>query len=131
MHVQPQWAGKHLLPPLIDKKWKEPKTTPCLIALVRRVAKLCDTGLWACHCAEELTLWQIRLLSHREKLAYECLWLADLSCEAAAGKIFNFSLLLLMVYHSDLRTSLFHIVLTQAEINWFVTCLFDKDLLNA
>jgi hypothetical protein len=32
-----------------------------------------------------------------------------------------------MIYHSDLITSLFPTILTQAEINWFVARLFDKD----
>jgi hypothetical protein len=32
-----------------------------------------------------------------------------------------------MICHSDLINSLFHIVLTQAEIDWFVARLFDKD----
>jgi hypothetical protein len=45
MHVQPQWANMHLLPPLIDKKRGEPKMTPHLVALVRRVAELRDSSL--------------------------------------------------------------------------------------
>jgi hypothetical protein len=32
-----------------------------------------------------------------------------------------------MICHSDLITSLFQIVLTQAKIIWFVARLFDKD----
>jgi hypothetical protein len=47
MHVPPQWVNKHLLPPLIDNKRGESKTTPRLVALVKRVAKLHDTDLRA------------------------------------------------------------------------------------
>jgi hypothetical protein len=56
MHVEPQWVNMHLLPSHIDKKWGEPKVTPCLAALVKRVTELHATGLRACHCAEEFTL---------------------------------------------------------------------------
>jgi hypothetical protein len=52
MHIQPQWVNMHLLPPLIDKKRGEPKMTLLLAALVRRVAALHDSSLWARHCAE-------------------------------------------------------------------------------
>jgi hypothetical protein len=45
MHVELPWVNKHLLPPLIDDKRKEPKMTPRLTSLVKRVAKLCDIGL--------------------------------------------------------------------------------------
>jgi hypothetical protein len=72
VHDLPQWANKHLLPPHIDEKWGEPKMTPRLATLVKRVTELCQAGLWACHYAEEFTLWRIHLLSHWEKLAYEC-----------------------------------------------------------
>jgi hypothetical protein len=66
--------------------------TPRLAALVKRVAELCDFSLRVRRCAEEFTLRQIYPLGHREKLVYECPWLADPSCEPAAGKIFNFAL---------------------------------------
>jgi hypothetical protein len=56
MHVPRQWVNKHLLPPLIDNKWGEPKMTPRLAALVKWVVELRDGGLWACHCTEEFTL---------------------------------------------------------------------------
>jgi hypothetical protein len=62
--------------------------TPRLAALVNRVAEFCEAGLKACHCVEEFTLWQIRPLGGREKLAFECSRLADPNREAAAGKIF-------------------------------------------
>jgi hypothetical protein len=81
----------HFLPPLIDKKWGEPKMTLRLAALVKWVAELRDSGLWAHHCAKEFTLRRIRHLGHREKLAYECTRLPDPSREPAAGRIFNFA----------------------------------------
>jgi hypothetical protein len=62
--------------------------SPRLAALVNRVAELCEAGLKACHCAEEFTLWRIRPLGGREKLAFECPRLADPNREAADGKIF-------------------------------------------
>jgi hypothetical protein len=83
MHVQPQWANRHLLPPLIDKKRGEPKMTPRLAALGKQVAELHNYGLQACHYAEEFTLRWICPLGHQE--------LADPSHESAAGKIFNFA----------------------------------------
>jgi hypothetical protein len=52
----PQWVNKHLLSPLIDDKQGEPEATPHLAMLVKRVAELYDTGLRACHYAEEFTL---------------------------------------------------------------------------
>jgi hypothetical protein len=63
--------------------------TPHLVALVKRVAELCDIGLRVCHCVEEFTLQHIRPLDRWEKLAYDCPWLADASREPAAGKMFN------------------------------------------
>jgi hypothetical protein len=36
-----------------------------------------------------------------------------------------------MICHFDMINSLFCTVLTQAEINWFVAYLFDKDLPTA
>jgi hypothetical protein len=62
MHVQPQWANRHLLPPLIDKKRGELKMTPRLATFVRWVVELHDFGLWVCHYAEEFTLRWIRPL---------------------------------------------------------------------
>jgi hypothetical protein len=91
MHVQPQWANMHLLPSLIDDKQGEPKMTPCLAALVKRVTELYDSGLWVCHYVEEFTLQRIHPLSRREKLAYECPQLANPSCEPSVGRILNFS----------------------------------------
>jgi hypothetical protein len=65
--------------------------TSRLTTLVKRVAKLHDTGLWACHCAEEFTLRWIHPLDHREKLAFKFSRLADLSRESASGKKFILS----------------------------------------
>jgi hypothetical protein len=87
MHVLPQWTNKHLLPPHIDDKWGELEVTPRLPALVKWVTKLCQLGLRACHCAEEFTLRWICRLSYREKLADECLWLADPNRNHADSKI--------------------------------------------
>jgi hypothetical protein len=89
MHVQPQWVNKLMFPPFIKDKRGEPTMTPRLVALVKRVAELRETGLKACHCAEEFTLWRIRPLGRREKHALDCSRLADPSREPADGKIFN------------------------------------------
>jgi hypothetical protein len=78
----------HLLPPLIDDKWREPKMTPCLATLVKQVAELCDTGLRACHCVEKFTHRRIHPLGHQEKLAFEFPRRADPSREPASGMIF-------------------------------------------
>jgi hypothetical protein len=45
MHVPPQWANRHLLPPLIKKKWGKPEMTPHLASLVKRVTELRAAGL--------------------------------------------------------------------------------------
>jgi hypothetical protein len=55
MHVEPQWVNMHLLLLLIDDKRGEPKMTPRLTTLVKRVAELHNIGLRACHCDEEFT----------------------------------------------------------------------------
>jgi hypothetical protein len=88
MHVEPQWANMHLLPPLIDDKRGEPKVTPRLITLVKRVAELCNAGLRACQCVEEFTLRWIRPLGRWEKLAFECPRLTDPSRKPTSGKMF-------------------------------------------
>jgi hypothetical protein len=56
MHVQSQWVNKLLFPLFIKEKLGELLMTPCLAALVKRVAELCEAGLKACHCGEEFTL---------------------------------------------------------------------------
>jgi hypothetical protein len=57
-----------------------------LKALVKRVIKLCEADLEACHCAEEFILWRIHPLGRREKLAFECLWFADPNPNPSSGK---------------------------------------------
>jgi hypothetical protein len=57
-----------------------------LKALVKRVVKLCEADLEACHCAEEFILWRIHPLGRREKLAFECLWFADPNHNPSSGK---------------------------------------------
>jgi hypothetical protein len=81
-------VNMHLVPPQIDEKRGEPKMTPRMIALVKRVAEFCDVGLRACHRAEEFTRRWIRPLGHWEKLDYECPRLSDPSDEPTVGKIF-------------------------------------------
>jgi hypothetical protein len=77
---------------LVENKGKEPETTPCLEALVKRVIELHWAGLEVCHCAEEFTLRRILPLDRREKLAFECPWLANPNRDPLAGKILNFLL---------------------------------------
>jgi hypothetical protein len=91
MHVQPQWANMHFLPSLIDKKRGETKMTPHLAALVKRVVELHNSSLRAHHCAEEFTVRRFRPLGQWEKLACECLWLANPNHEPTVGRIFNFT----------------------------------------
>jgi hypothetical protein len=123
MHVQPHWVNKLLFPPFIDDKQSELN----LADLVKRVPELREDGLRACHYAEEFTLQRLRPLGRREKLAYECSWLADPSHEPAAGKIFTLTFYLLMVYFLDLICSVSYIALAQEEIDQLVAHLFDKD----
>jgi hypothetical protein len=91
MHVEPQWANKHLLPPLIKNKWGEPKMALRLAALVKWLAELRNAGHRAFHYIEEFTLRRISPLDHREKLTYLCPHLADPSRKPVASKIFNFT----------------------------------------
>jgi hypothetical protein len=72
IHTEPQWTNKHLLPPHVEDKRKEPEMTPRLKALVKRVIELRQADLEACHYIEEFTLWRICPLGHREKLAFYC-----------------------------------------------------------
>jgi hypothetical protein len=62
MHVQLQWVNKLLFLPFIKDKWGEPPMTPRWAALVKRVAKLRETGLKACHCAKEFIQKSFTLL---------------------------------------------------------------------
>jgi hypothetical protein len=56
MHVEPQWVNKLLFPPKVKDKRGDPKVTPRLAVLIKRVAELRQAGLKACHCAKEFTL---------------------------------------------------------------------------
>jgi hypothetical protein len=96
-----KWTNKHLLPLQVEDKQKEPEMTPRLKALVKWVTELRQAGLEVCHYAEEFTLRRIRPLGHREKLAFECSWLADPNRDPLAGKILNL-LLLSMHQYCDL-----------------------------
>jgi hypothetical protein len=127
MHIEPQWVNKLLFPPFVKDKWGEPPMTPRLAALVKQVAELCEAGLKYCHCAEEFTIQQIHPLGCREKLAFECLWLADPNREPADGKIFILQVLLVMICYSDLIHYFFCLALTKTEIDRLVGHLFDKD----
>jgi hypothetical protein len=60
IHSEIQWMNKHLLLPQVEDKRKEPEMVPHLKALVKRVAKLHQAGLEACHCVEESTHLAIR-----------------------------------------------------------------------
>jgi hypothetical protein len=72
IHFEPQWSNKHLLPSLVENKWKEPEMTPHLEALVKRVTELRRVGFEAGHCTKEFTFRWIRPLGRREKLAFVC-----------------------------------------------------------
>jgi hypothetical protein len=56
MHTDPQWMNKHLLLSQMDDKRREPKMTPLLQVLVKRVTELHQTCLRACHYAKGFTL---------------------------------------------------------------------------
>jgi hypothetical protein len=73
-----------------------------MAALVKRVAKLKDAGLQACHYIEEFTLRRIHPLGHWEKLAYEYPRHADPSRKPAASKMFSLYFPLLMIDWNDL-----------------------------
>jgi hypothetical protein len=100
--------------------------TPCLAALVKRVVVLHDIGLRACHWVKEFTIWRIRPLCRRDKLAYECLRLADPSRELADSKVFNSIYCCWWCDILVLIGSLYHIVLTGDEVLQLVSRLFDK-----
>jgi hypothetical protein len=118
-----------MLPPQIDDKWGEPEITPFLAALAKQVTQLCQAGLWACHYAEEFTLRPISPLGHREKLAYECPWLADPTREPASSNIL-ISFVANVEMISDLITSLSCVVLTNDEVFQLVSYMFDKSLVT-
>jgi hypothetical protein len=101
--------------------------TPRLAALVKRVVELHEARLKACHYAKEFTLWQIRPLDRREKLAFKYPWLADPNREPAYGKIFILHVLPVTIYYSNLIRSFFCSALTKTKIHRLVGYLFDKD----
>jgi hypothetical protein len=68
----PQWSNKHILPPLIRDKWKNPKETTCLKVLIKRVIELRWARLETCPYAEEFILRWIRPLNYQERLAFGC-----------------------------------------------------------
>jgi hypothetical protein len=72
--------NKHLLPPQIDDKRRQPEMMPRLQALVNRMAELYQTGLRACHYAEEFILQRIQTLGHRERAARQ---VADQTLQAS------------------------------------------------
>jgi hypothetical protein len=112
--------NKLLLPPFVKDKWGEPPMTLCLAALVKRVAELREAGLKACHYIKEFTLWWIRPLGRREKLAFECPWLADPTHEPTDGKMFILHALLVAICYSDLMQSFFCSALTKIEVDRLV-----------
>jgi hypothetical protein len=72
IHDQPPWVNKLLFPPAIKNKRSEPPMTDRLAALTKRVAKLHQASLEACHYVEEFYLRRIRPLGRWKKLAFEC-----------------------------------------------------------
>jgi hypothetical protein len=50
----------------------EPPMTDRLATLTKRITKLRQASLEACHCIEEFYLWWIRPLGRRKILALEC-----------------------------------------------------------
>jgi hypothetical protein len=102
MHNTPQWLNKHLLPPHIDNKRKEPELMPHLKELIKRLTELCLIGLEACHCAKEFILWQIYPLARQEKLAFECPRFGDPNRNPSASKDFEHYLPLILRFECDL-----------------------------
>jgi hypothetical protein len=117
--------NKHLPPPQIEDKRGELEMTPRLAMLVKHVTELRQASLWVCHYAEEFSLRWIRPLGHREKLAYECPLLADLTHEPTNGKILIFFVTDVELI-SDLITSLSYEVSTADEVFRLISYMFDK-----
>jgi hypothetical protein len=82
MHAEPQWLNILLFPPKVKDKSGEPKVTPRLAALMKKVVELRRAGLKACNYDEECTLQRICPLGRRERPAYACPRLADSSIQA-------------------------------------------------
>jgi hypothetical protein len=102
MHVQPQWVNMLLFPPFVKDERGEPPMMLRLDALVKRVAEVHEARLKACHCTKEFTLRWIHPLGHREKLAFDCLWLTDSNREPTDDKIFSLQVLLVTICYYDL-----------------------------
>jgi hypothetical protein len=92
VHKPALWGNKFMFPPIIEDKRNEPLMNDCLTALVKRVAKLREVRLKACHCIEEFNLQRNCSLDRQEKLAFECPRLSDPSREPAKGKSAFFSI---------------------------------------
>jgi hypothetical protein len=56
MHKPAPWGNMLLFPPIIKDKRNEPLMNDRLTALVKRMAKLHEAGLKACHCIKEFHL---------------------------------------------------------------------------
>jgi hypothetical protein len=91
MHDQPLWVNILLFPPAIKNKRMEPLMTDRLAAQTKRIAELHHTNLEACHCVEELYLWQIRPLGRWKILAFEYPRMADPYHEPSKGCLFILS----------------------------------------
>jgi hypothetical protein len=65
--------------------------TDRLAALTKHIVELCQDGLKACHYVEEFYIRQIRPLSHRKILAFECPRMADPYREPSKGCLFVLS----------------------------------------
>jgi hypothetical protein len=82
----------NLFPQIIKDKWNELPMNDRLTSLVKRVAKVHEAGLKACHYIEEFHLWRIRSLGHWENLAFECPLLSHPNRESDEGKSAFFSI---------------------------------------
>jgi hypothetical protein len=92
MHKPAPWRNRLLFPPVIKDKRNEPPMNGHLTALKKRVAKLREVGLKACHCIEEFHLRRIHPLGCQEKLAFKYPQLSDPSHKPAEGKSAFFSI---------------------------------------
>jgi hypothetical protein len=121
MHVLPKWENKHLLPPHINDKRGVPEMTSRLVARVKRVTKLRQSNLRACHHAEEFTLRWICPLGRWDKMAYAYPRLASPSHDATNSKILTSFIVVVEVIISSS-----YVVLTDGEVFQLVSRLFDK-----
>jgi hypothetical protein len=91
MHVQPSWVNKLMFPPAIKNKQMEPLMIDHLATLNKRVAKLRQAGLEACHFIKEFHLRWICPLGRQKTLAFECSRMADPSRDPLEGDLFILS----------------------------------------